>query len=97
MLQNKKNKKEYYSQLTKRGFLTLPKVVRDSMGWKYGEKPVLKVYKEDNKIIIEEMQNNRYKTNLRVYTDKEVDDFIKQDSLNKKERENAEKYLQNIS
>lgn len=70
------NQEEWLKILGK-GMVTLPKKWRDELGIENGD--MVKAKKEGNKVIIEprDTQNAPY----RIYTDAEIDEFLKEDVL----------------
>lgn len=62
-----------------KGMVTLPKKWRDSLGIEKGD--IVKAKKEGNKVVIETQQTNT--APYRIYTDSEIEQFLKEDKLPK--------------
>lgn len=71
-----------------KGMVTLPKKWRDELGIEEGD--IVKAKKEGNRVVIETQQQSL--APYRIYNDKEIDDFLKDDiveeSLSQKIRKN---------
>ena len=85
-----------YTQLSKKGLITIPQEIRKALDLNPEDQPLLKLTQSGNKVVIEPVRAIPT-SNLRVYTDKEVDQFIKEDRLTVKEKKDAKKYLKSLS
>lgn len=79
MSQTTINQEEWLKVLGK-GMVTLPKKWRDELGIEEGA--VVKAKKEGNKVVIEAPQDQK-KAPYRIYTDAEINEFLKEDKLPK--------------
>lgn len=77
---------EWIKILTK-GMITIPKSWRDELGIKEGE--MVRAKKSANKIIIEQVEK---KAPYRIYSQKELQQFLKDDRLPKKLADKTAKY-----
>jgi len=68
---------EWVKILTK-GVITLPKKMRDQLGIKEGDIAKMKI--EDNRIIIEPKKEKTF-DDVRIYTKKEIEEWIQEDIL----------------
>ncbi|OGY26759.1 MAG: hypothetical protein A2Z11_02175 [Candidatus Woykebacteria bacterium RBG_16_43_9] len=73
------SKKEQWLKVLGKGMLTLPKRWRDESGLQTGD--IVKAKKVGTRIVIESKELS--KIPYRVYTDAEIDEFIKEDKLTK--------------
>ena len=72
------NKEEWLKVLGK-GMITLPKRWRDEMGIENGD--VVKAKKEGNTVVIEAKPQPEPSAPYRVYSDKEIAEFLEEDKL----------------
>lgn len=70
------NQQEWLKVLGK-GMVTLPKKWRDELGISTGD--IVKAKKEGNRVVIEAQQSNL--APYRVYSDAEIDAFLKEDKI----------------
>ena len=84
---------EQWLKVLGEGMVTLPKKWRDEMRIQNGD--IVKAKKEGNKVIIESAQSP--KTPYRVYTQEEIDDFLKEDAISKKLAQKVQQNLSSIS
>lgn len=82
--------REEWLKVLGKGLVTIPKRWRDEMGIESGG--VVRAKKEGNKVIIESLQNKQ--PPYRVYTTKEINEFLKEDEL---PRDLSEKIQQNLA
>lgn len=73
------NTQETWLKVLGKGMVTLPKKWRDAMGIANGD--IIKAKKEGDRVVIEAQQNKN--APYRVYTDAEIDEFLKEDQLPK--------------
>lgn len=85
-----------YTQLSKKGLITIPQEIRRALDLNPEEQPLLKLTQSGNKVVIEPVKAIPT-SDLRIYTDEEVNQFIKEDRLAVKEKRDAKKYLKNLS
>lgn len=71
------NVQQTWLKVLGKGMITLPKKWRDDLGLVRGD--VIKAKKEDNKVVIEARQSKN--APYRVYTDSEIDEFLKNDQI----------------
>ena len=71
------NKQQEWLKVLGKGMVTLPKQWRDELGIESGD--ILKARKKGNMVVIEPQQNRS--APYRVYSDNEIDDFLKTDAL----------------
>lgn len=74
------NVSETWLKVLGKGMITLPKKWRDALGVSTGD--VIKARKEGTKVVIEAQQARTVP--YRVYTDSEIDEFLRQDKLPKR-------------
>lgn len=74
------NTQETWLKVLGKGMVTLPKKWRDDLGITTGD--VIKAKKEGTKVVIEALQSKRVP--YRIYTDAEIDQFLKEDRLPKR-------------
>lgn len=79
MSQTNINTQEAWLKVLGKGMITLPKKWRDDMGVTAGD--VIKAKKEGAKVVIEARQSRTVP--YRVYSDSEIDQFLKEDRLPK--------------
>lgn len=72
-----------------KGMVTLPKKWRDEMGIETGD--VVKAKKEGNKVVIETQQASF--APYRIYSNNEIEGFLKEDELPKKLAQKVQKNL----
>ena len=72
------NRKEKWLKILGKGMLTLPKIWRDESGLQTGD--IVKVKKEGDKVVLE-LPEQIKKAPYRVYTDAEIEEFLKEDKL----------------
>lgn len=70
------NNQEEWLKILGKGMVTLPKKWRDEMGISSGD--IVKAKKEGNRVVIEPQKR---KVPYRVYNDREIDQFLKEDKL----------------
>lgn len=70
---------------TSKGQVTIPKVIRDKL--KVNSDTFLDVSLEGRKIIIQPVEMELTDNDLRVYTDKQIVEFLEEDKLTKEEAE----------
>lgn len=70
---------EEWLKVLGKGMVTLPKRWREDLGIETGD--VVKAKKDGNKVVIEGKVNRN--TPYRVYNDREIDEFLKEDRLPK--------------
>jgi bifunctional DNA-binding transcriptional regulator/antitoxin component of YhaV-PrlF toxin-antitoxin module len=85
-----------YTQLSKKGLITIPQEIRKALGLDAKKQPLLRLTQRGGTILIEPVKVIPA-IDLRVYSDKEVDEFIKEDRLTVEEKKDAERYLKNLS
>lgn len=85
--ETKSNQEELLRILTK-GMVTIPKSWRTALGFKEGER--IRAIKKDCQIILESIEQ---KAPYRIYTQQELNQFIKDDSLPSVLRKKVEKKL----
>jgi len=85
-----------YTQLSTKGLVTIPKQIRQALGLDPQEQPLLKLTQDEGKIVIEPVEVIPT-SDLRIYSDKEVDEFIENDTLTAQEKKDAKDYLKNFS
>lgn len=71
------NKQQEWLKVLGKGMVTLPKQWRDELGIESGD--ILKARKKGNMVVIEPQQSKS--APYRVYSDNEIDDFLKTDVL----------------
>lgn len=71
------NKQQEWLKVLGKGMVTLPKQWRDELGIESGD--ILKARKKGNMVVIEPQQSKS--APYRVYSDNEIDDFLKTDAL----------------
>lgn len=71
------NKQQEWLKVLGKGMVTLPKQWRDELGIESGD--ILKARKKGNVVVIEPQQSKS--APYRVYSDNEIDDFLKTDKL----------------
>ncbi len=74
-------KDEKWLKILGKGMLTLPKKWRDGSGLQSGD--VVKAKKEAGKVIID-LQEQSKETPYRIYTDAQIDQFLKEDKITDK-------------
>ncbi len=74
------NDQEEWLKVLGKGMVTLPKRWRDEMGIDSGD--IVKAKKEGNKVVIEAQKISR-PAPYRVYSDREIDEFLKEDKIPK--------------
>ena len=79
MSQTIQDYKEEWLKVLGKGMVTLPKKWRKELGIENGD--VVKAKKEGNKVIIEAFPQTRQAAPYRVYSDAEIDEFLKEDKL----------------
>jgi len=79
MKQATTNVQETWLKVLGKGMITLPKKWREAMNVTTGD--VIKAKKEGAKVIIEASQSQTVP--YRIYSDSEIDEFLKQDRLSK--------------
>lgn len=79
MKQATTNVQETWLKVLGKGMITLPKKWREAMNVTTGD--VIKAKKEGAKVIIEASQNRTVP--YRIYSDSQIDEFLKQDRLPK--------------
>lgn len=84
-----------YTQISKKGLITIPRAMRDALGLSRAEQPLLKLTQLTGKVIVEPV-NTINMGDIRIYSDEEIDNFIKEDKISGKERKNAQVYLKNL-
>ncbi len=84
-----------YTQLSKKGLITIPVILRRALGLLEKEQPLLKLTELNGRVVVEPVRTIDV-ADIRVYTDEEVDRFLTEDKLTKKERIDAENYLKNL-
>lgn len=72
------NQEEWLKILGK-GMVTLPKKWRDELGVSSGD--IVRAKKEGNRVVIEPQRSNL--APYRVYSDKEIDEFVRDDRLDR--------------
>lgn len=82
---------EEWIKILAKGMITIPKTWRDELGLKEGE--VIKAKKMTGKIIIEQKEKN---APYRIYSQEELERFLKDDKLPKKLTDKAAKYGKKI-
>lgn len=81
---------EVWVKILNKGLMTIPKAMREKVGIKEGD--VAKARVEGNKIIIEAREEASY----RIFTDKQIEQWKKDDKLSKAELKKAKKFLVDI-
>lgn len=72
-----KNTEEEWLKVLGKGMVTIPKSWREELGIEGGD--ILKAKKEGNRVVIEPQKMKR--APYRIYTDSEIDEFLKEDIL----------------
>jgi bifunctional DNA-binding transcriptional regulator/antitoxin component of YhaV-PrlF toxin-antitoxin module len=85
-----------YTQLSQKGLITIPQTMRRSLGLDEKKQPLLKLSQKGMKVVVEPVKAVDT-ADIRVYSDSEVDQFIKEDQLTNKKRNDAQNYLKNLS
>ncbi|EKD57797.1 MAG: hypothetical protein ACD_57C00142G0003 [uncultured bacterium] len=80
MAQINVNIQEVWLKVLGKGMITLPKKWREDLGVSTGD--VIKAKKEGSKVVIEAQRHERVP--YRIYTDAEIDKFLKEDRLPKR-------------
>lgn len=75
------NNQEEWLKVLGKGMVTLPKKWRDAMGIESGD--VVKAKKEGDKVIIQSIKQQVEEVPYRVYSDLEIDEFLKEDTISK--------------
>ena len=86
------NQQEWLKVLGK-GMVTLPKKWRDELGISTGD--MLKAKKEGRKVVIEPQQDNL--APYRVYSDSEIEEFLKEDNLSESFSQEVKSNLASLS
>lgn len=71
------NNREEWLKVLGKGMVTIPKKWREEMGIETGD--IVKAKKEGNKVVIVSQQSNP--APYRVYSDSEINEFLKDDKL----------------
>lgn len=79
MRQSTTSSQEEWLKVLTKGMVTIPKKWREELGIVSGD--IVKAKKEGNRVVIEPRQGNRVP--YRVYTDREIDEFVREDALPK--------------
>lgn len=87
------NSQETWLKVLAKGMVTLPKKWRDELGITNGT--LVKAKKEGNKVVIEVQP--RKLAPYRVYSDAEIDEFLKEDELPASLAEEVQKKLAELS
>ena len=74
--QKQRAKQEDLLRVLTKGMVTIPKKWRDELNIETGDR--VRAYRQGNQIIIEPMEEA---APYRIYTQKEIDEFVKEDSL----------------
>lgn len=82
------NTNQEWLKVLGKGMVTIPKQWRDELGIKEGS--VIKAKKEGNKVVIESQEAS---VPYRIYSDAEIDRFLKEDRLPKALKIKAKKRL----
>lgn len=87
------NISETWLKVLGKGMVTLPKKWRDDMGVSTGD--VIKARKEGTKVVIEAQQTRTVP--YRLYSDSEIDQFLKEDKLPKNLAKKVKDNLMSLS
>lgn len=87
------NIQEEWLRVLGKGMVTLPKKWRDEMGFKEGD--IIKAKKQGNKVVIESPQNQS--APYRVFTNAEINQFLKEDELPQSLSEKVKKNIASLS
>ncbi len=93
MSQTSVNTSQEWLKVLGKGMVTIPKKWRDELGIEEGA--VVKAKKEGNKVIIETRQDEGVP--YRIYTNAEIDEFLKEDQLPQEFAEKVKKHLSSSS
>ena len=93
MSQTTANTQEAWLKVLGKGMITLPKKWREAMNVTTGD--VIKAKKEGAKVIIEASQSQTVP--YRIYSDYEIDEFLKQDKLPKRLAKKVKDNLKSLS
>ena len=93
MTQTNVNVSETWLKVLGKGMITLPKKWRDDLGVTTGD--VIKAKKEGAKVVIETRQTRTVP--YRVYSDSEIDQFLKEDRLPKRLAKKVKDNLMSLS
>lgn len=93
MSQTSLNPNQEWLKVLGKGMVTIPKRWRDDLGIEEGA--VVKAKKEGNKVVIETRQDDSVP--YRVYTDTEIDEFLKEDQLPEAFTKKVRKHLASSS
>ena len=74
---NQLSSNQEWLKILGKGMVTLPKKWRDELGITSGD--IVKAKKEGNKVIIESQKSKARLAPYRIYSDKEIDEFVKED------------------
>ena len=74
---NQLSSNQEWLKILGKGMVTLPKKWRDELGITSGD--IVKAKKEGNKVIIESQKSKVRLAPYRIYSDKEIDEFVKED------------------
>lgn len=85
-----------YTQLSKKGLVTIPKEIREQLDLDPRKQPLIKVYRDGLKVVIEAVKLVDI-SEIREYSNAQIDQFITADRLTPSQRRNAKKYLKNLS
>lgn len=86
------NEEEWLKVLGK-GMVTLPKKWRDALGIETGD--IVKAKKQGDTVVIEPQKINN--APYRVYTDKEIEEFLKEDTIPEDLAKKADAHIANLS
>jgi AbrB family looped-hinge helix DNA binding protein len=82
---------EEWLKVLGKGMITLPKKWRDEMGIENGD--VVKAKKSGNTVVIEANPQGKSAVPYRVYTDEEIQEFLKEDRLSEDTTKRAQARL----
>lgn len=92
MKQANANFQEAWLRILGKGMVTLPKKWREELGVAAGD--IIKAKKEGTKVVIETQQAQTVP--YRLYTDTEINDFLKEDKLPKKLSRKVKSHLSSL-
>ncbi|MEK9147252.1 MAG: AbrB/MazE/SpoVT family DNA-binding domain-containing protein [Patescibacteria group bacterium] len=92
MKQTNANFQEAWLRILGKGMVTLPKKWREELGVTTGD--IIKAKKEGTKVVIETQQVQSVP--YRIYTDSEIDDFLKEDRLSRKLARKVKNHLSEL-
>lgn len=93
MSQTAINTNQEWLKILGKGMVTIPKQWRDELGLEEGM--VVKAKKEGNKVVIEAQESNP--AAYRIYTNSEIEEFVKEDKLPQELSEKIRKNLARVS